>query len=115
MSNNTQQISLTEAIDLTSRYRNLRPANFFISETFEADAIRALLAVPGCQYLRIYLGAKSDDSVVAVLAAADASEADILPAASDNVTAEATTGDGLLLEDGYRCPEYCPPPSALNS
>ncbi len=112
MSNN-HQITLQEAIDLTSSYRNSHPSDFFICETYEAVAIQALLAVPGCARLRIYLGRKQDNTVVTVLVAADSNDADILPPLV--ATADEGSGSGgVVLEDGYRCPESCPPKSQLN-
>lgn len=115
MSNN-QHISLPEAVTLTTSYRNNRPADFFISETFDAANVQQILVQPDCQYLRIYLGRKADQSVVAVLVGADSQQADILPS-SEAVPAEAAVADnanGVILEDGYRCPEFCPKPSPLN-
>ena len=116
MSNN-HQISLQEAIDLTTGYRNNHPSDFFICETYEAGAIQALLAVPGCESLRIYLGRKGDNSVVTVLVAVNTNNEDILPVSHPATGEREAPGDGggVLLEDGYRCPEFCPPKSVLNS
>ena len=114
MSTTNHQISLQQAIDMTTRYRANRPANLPLCETFELGAVQQLLAITGCQYLRIYYGMKDNAEVDAILVAADADGADILPA--ENATASAlTTDDPTLLEDGYRCPQNCPPPSSLNS
>jgi hypothetical protein len=110
--NNNHEISLQQAIDMTTLYRANRPSNFPICETFEKEAINKLLAEDGCAYLRIYYGMKENKEVDAILVAANASEEDILPPAS---TAAATAGDGVILEDGYRCPQACPPPSPLNT
>lgn len=114
MSNNNQHISLQEAIELTTRYRANRPADFFISETFDASNIQELLAEPDCQCLRIYLGRKPDDTVVAILVAANSRDQDILPS-SQITAANETSPVAVILEDGYRCPEFCPPHSPLNS
>lgn len=111
MSNQHQHITLTEAIDLTTRYRATRPDDFFICETFDAADVRQLLDERGCAFLRIYLGRKDDNTVVAVLVGADEEEIDILPSVS-SITEE--TGSGTILEDGFRCPQFCPPPSPLN-
>ncbi len=112
MSNNNQHISLQEAIELTTRYRANRPADFFISETFEASNLQELLNEPDCQCLRIYLGRKPDNSVVALLVGVNSRDQDILPSA-DTDAAAAGTG-GVILEDGTRCPEFCPTHSPLN-
>jgi len=103
------EISLQQAIDMTTLYRENRPANFPICETFEKDAINTLLAVTGCAFLRIYYGMKADGLVDAIMVAANADGEDILPAA-----AAVTGGDAVILEDGYRCPDDCPAPSPLN-
>lgn len=113
MSNQHQHITLSEAIDLTTRFRATRPSDFFICETFEGDAVRQLLDEPGCAFLRIYLGRKSDGSVVAVLVEADNEERDILPSGNGNAES-AGPNEGTMLEDGFRCPQFCPPPSPLN-
>jgi len=110
MSATNHEISLQEAIDMTTLYRQNRPSNFPICESFEASAIALLLATPGCAYMRIYYGMKPDQSVDAILVAADADGADLLPP----LTASAATDDPPVLEDGYRCPPGCPPPSPLN-
>lgn len=110
--NNNHEISLQQAIDMTTLYRANRPANFPICETFEKDAINKLLAEDGCAYLRIYYGMKENMEVDAILVAADAAEEDMLPAGN----AIATSGtDDVILEDGYRCPQACPAPSPLNT
>jgi len=50
--------------------------------------------------------------VDAVLVAANADQEDMLPPGS----ALATSGtDDIILDDGYRCPQDCPPPSPLNT
>lgn len=107
------EISLQQAIDMTSQYRQKRPPDFPICETFEKDAINTLLSVAGCAFLRIYYGMKADGLVDAILVAADASGKDLLPAASPS--AAVTTDEPVILEDGYRCPDDCPVASALNS
>jgi hypothetical protein len=106
------EISLQTAIDMTSRYRGKRPINFPICETFEKAAIQKLLDTTGCASFRIYYGMKADDRVDAILVAADAEGKDILP----NLAADAGgTDDPVILEDGYRCPDLCPPGSPINS
>jgi|SRR6185437_753765 len=110
--NNNHEISLQQAIDMTTLYRANRPANFPICETFEKEAIFKLLAEDGCAYLRIYYGMKENMEVDAVLVAANADQEDMLPPGS----ALATSGtDDIILDDGYRCPQDCPPPSPLNT
>jgi hypothetical protein len=110
-SNNTHEISLQTAIDMTTLYRQNRPSNFPICETFEREAIDRLLSTEGCAFLRIYYGMKEGLQADAILVAANLQGEDILPAESD---VQMSTTDPLILEDGYRCPQACPPPSSLN-
>jgi len=109
--NNNHEISLQTAIDMTTLYRANQPANFPICETFETGAINKLLATEGCQYLRIYYGMKGNMEADAILVAVNAAGEDMLPAGS---TGAFLTADPIILEDGYRCPDACPPPSPLN-
>ncbi|MGH2565037.1 MAG: hypothetical protein ACRDE8_00515 [Ginsengibacter sp.] len=111
ITNNSHEISLQTAIDMTTLYRANRPSNFPICETFEIDAINKLLATGGCSFLRIYYGMKESLLVDAILVAANDEGKDILPASSSITLA---TNDPLILEDGYRCPDACPPSSPLN-
>lgn len=105
MENTNNQISLQEAIDMTTNYRANRPTNFPYCETFNADAINSLLALEGCTSIRIYLGMKEDENVDLILVAVNAHGEDILP----NAANAAVTGDGgIIIEDGYRCPPGCP-------
>jgi hypothetical protein len=111
---NNHEISLQQAIDMTTRYRANKPANAPICETFEIAAINQLTAVAGCAYLRIYYGMKENMDIDAILVAANADNEDILPSQTGN-SVIAGTGDPLILEDGFRCPPDCPPQSPLNS
>jgi hypothetical protein len=110
---NDHQITLQQAIDMTTRYRQNKPANAPICETFNMTAVNQLLAVSGCAYLRIYYGMKENMEIDAILVAADANGEDILP--SQTAAAFDETGNPVILEDGYRCPPDCPPQSPLNS
>jgi hypothetical protein len=108
----THQISLEEAIELTTRYRNNPVADMPLSETFAKDSIGALIGQPSCHSFRIYLGRKADNSICSVLVAANAQGHDILPPPQANFT---TAGDeGIILEDAIKCPPVCPPESPLN-
>lgn len=106
------QITLQEAIDLTTRFRNNPGQDMPLSETFDAASVRALLNQSGCQSFRVYLGRKSDNRICSVLVAADDNGQDILPPSQF----KSSTGDddGIILEDAFQCPPACPPPSPLN-
>jgi hypothetical protein len=106
-------ISLGEAMVLTTRFRNNRPANMPLSETFDKSSVLQMLQVSNATSLRLYLGQKENGDICNVLVAADEEGNDILPPPA---TAGLTEGDDdvLILEDSFRCPELCPPPSPLN-
>jgi hypothetical protein len=95
---------------MTTRYRANRPVNFPICETFGLEAINKLISTTGCASLRIYYGMKEDNQVDAILVAVNAAGEDILP----NLTLTGT-GDPVILEDSFRCPDDCPPESTLNT
>ena len=98
---------------MTTLYRQNKPANAPICETFEKEAIDQLLSATGCAYLRIYYGMKENVDIDAILVAVNADNEDILPSALDEDAVN--SGDAIILEDGYRCPPDCPPKSVLNS
>jgi len=110
---NNHEITLQQAIAMTTLYRANKPSNAPICETFEIAAINELAAVAGCAYLRIYYGMKENMDIDAILVAANADGEDILP--SETANSIVKSGDPVILEDGYRCPPDCPPRSALNS
>jgi len=105
-------ISLGVAIELTTRYRENRPDNFPICETFDKESVNLMLSHENAVSLRIYMGEKANGQVCTVLCAADVNGNDILPP-SDG-TNLAGEDDAIILEDATRCPELCPPPSPLN-
>ena len=112
----SQFISLQQAIDMTTLYRQqkeniLEPAykNQNIQprcETFDRATLDTLLAKPDCVSIRIYYGMDASLKVHAILVAVDNKGNDILPASG--------MGGMDIVEDGQRCPVDCPPPSPLN-
>lgn len=109
------QITLEQAIELTTRYRNNPVADMALSETFEAASVSAMLNQPGCQSMRIYLGRKADNSICSVLVAADAEGHDILPPITSQQSSGNGDDEGIILEDAFRCPPVCAEPSPLNN
>ncbi len=113
-------IPLSQAIEMTRRFREekelilipeLRDMGILpICEAFDRGAFEALLAKPGCASIRTYLGMDPDLKVRLISVAVDAKGNDILPSGAG---ASAQTGDDIV-EDGFRCPTTCPPPSPLN-
>lgn len=109
---NNHEISLQTAIDMTTRYRANRPSNFPICETFEKEVIQRVLDTTSCASFRVYYGMRENQNVSAILVAADAEGNDLLPSA---LTIEKGTDDPVIIDDGYRCPDLCPPDSPINS
>ena len=113
------EISLETAIEMTTIYRAqkeaiLEPAHqnqnlLAISETFDATAIRKVLDQTGCASMRIYYGMDKDLKVHAIIVGVNESDEDMLPGVN-----LAGGEEDVILEDAYRCPTHCPPPSPLN-
>ena len=107
-------ISLQSAIDMTTRFRNekeniltqsMRGQNILpICETFDRSVFDTLLAQSGCQAIRVYFSMDSLLKVKVVIVGVNSSKADIL-----------TPSNEKIAEEGQRCPDICPPSSALNS
>jgi hypothetical protein len=114
-------ISLQQAIDMTTRYRQNKgsvvdPAFpgadiLSICDTINKDALAALLAKPECAAIRLYYGMNEDLTIRPILVAVNKNNEDILPAIGVDA---ATVGEDIV-DDALRCPTYCPPPSPLNS
>jgi hypothetical protein len=112
-------ISLQEAVDMTTQYRNQKEAILIparqnqnvlpLNETFSRGEIDQLLAKPGCTGIRIYFGMKPDFKVYTILVAVDSQNRDILPPSIKSMGVV----DDDVLERGTRCPPDCPPPSPL--
>jgi hypothetical protein len=116
-------ISLQQAIDMTTRYRQnqntvIDPA-FSGSDilancdTFDKAAIETLLAKPGCSAIRLYYGMNDGLQVRPILVAVNKDNEDMLPSGSGIVDINAIGED--IVDDTLRCPPVCPPPSLLNS
>ncbi|RYE17735.1 MAG: hypothetical protein EOP51_23350 [Sphingobacteriales bacterium] len=96
-----------QILDAGMQGRDILP----LSETFNRQAIDALLAVPGCAGLRIYPGMDEDKKVHAIMVPVNEANEDMLPVSA----ASAAGADDPIVEMGQRCPFYCPPASKLNS
>ena len=108
--NRNHEISLQTAIEMTRLYRANRPANFPLSESFEISAVQKLLSTEGAAFLRVYYGMKENKEVDAILVAANAEGEDILPSTT---TLGSSSEEPVIIEDGFRCPEFCPGDSPL--
>jgi hypothetical protein len=131
-------ISLTDASALTTGYRKERTTltreisdtNYLVNnfnlpnaESFNRDAIIALLNQKGAEGVRIYLGRDAKGLIRMVLAAVDSTGNDITTVSREvsantgfiqGAYAGSTTKDAVLLESGQRCPTLCGAQSPLN-
>lgn len=118
-----QFISLQEAIDMTSLYRdnreNILKTDYQdqdilpLSETFERAPFDTVLAKNGCTSLRIYYGMSEDLKIHAIIVGVDDNGDDMLPSENDIVNDEEFEDEDII-EKGARCPDICPAGSPLN-
>lgn len=112
-------IPLQQAIEMTTRYRDERssivaPAHLNQdilpnSESFDVASVLAVINQPGCVSIRIYYGMSRDLKVHAIIVGVNNMDEDMLTVSGINMV------DPPILEEGIRCPQQCPPPSALNT
>lgn len=115
----TQQISLNDAADMTTRFRNNKStvlnssysSVLCDSETFNIEDVRTLLETSGAAGMRIYYGMDENYNVHAIMVAVDEEGNDILPEENSSIT----TDPIVIIEQGIRCPPTCPDSSPLNS
>ncbi|HEY0058264.1 MAG TPA: hypothetical protein VGB56_03955 [Flavisolibacter sp.] len=110
-------ISLEEARRMTAALRKggeliLNPAHKGLNiiptcETFDREAFDALLSQPDCVSIRIYHGMDEKLKVHTIAVGVNSKNEDILPPAEAGVKA-------IIVENGVRCPDNCPPPSSIN-
>lgn len=116
-------ITPAQAKKLTHNFRHNRermvrdefhgPRTLPLCETFDRKAFDDLLAQPGCTSIRFYFGMDEGREVKLIAVGVNEKGQDILPDA--NRTADFSTETGMIVEDGARCPEYCPEDSYLNT
>jgi len=115
-------ISLDDAKKMTKKFREdkdkivkdeYKGKNLLcICESFDRAAFDQLLQREDCKGIRIYYGMKQDDHQVhAIIVGFDAEGKDILPTA--NIAMDST--NPIIVENGGKCPDDCPPPSDLNT
>jgi hypothetical protein len=115
-------ISLTTAIEMTTRFRNHRESilkteyenqNILpFSETFDKTAFDVLLGESGVKGLRIYYGMDENLKIHTIIVGVNENNEDILPSSALAPTEEE---EPSIVENGTRCPELCPTPSPLTS
>jgi hypothetical protein len=107
------QISLEEGIEMITRYKDNRDrmlnSNYqmtilTLSETFEKSDIEVLIHQSECQKLRAYLGMDPDNNIRMIMVGVNGENEDIL-----------NEGEEIIIENGERCPDVCPPNSAINT
>jgi len=112
----SHSISLEVAVEMTTLYRENRPAILkpeystdilALNESFNKEDVLSLLEENGCAGLRIYYGMSPDLNIHAILVGVNEAGEDILP--------DEKMLDAIILEDSRRCPVECPPDSVLNS
>ncbi len=107
-------ISLQEAVEMTSRYRKekdsiLKPEYagkdvLPIAETFDKSAFEELVREKGCVSIRAYLGMDENKNIRLIFVGVNDKDEDILP-----------DQGGAIMEYGSRCPPQCGKKSPLNS
>jgi hypothetical protein len=115
---NNPFISLQQAIDMTTRYREnmtgvIDPSYadrgvLCISDTFDKAAIQTLIDKTDCASLRLYYGMNADLQIRPIMVAVNRNNEDILPTLNIGAVSED------IVDDTIRCPPICPPPSPLN-
>lgn len=116
---NTHFISLQKAVEMTEKFSENRETVFGpefkgrdilpFSETFNRQAIDQLLSAADCAGMRICYGMDEDLKIHAILVAVNAANEDLLPSETTLVK-----DDGkVIIEEGQRCPDLCPPSSPL--
>jgi hypothetical protein len=109
----TNFISLQDARDMATAYRNQKETMLKtnlqnqgilpICETFGRAAFDTILGDSAVQKIRIYL-CLINNKVRIMAVGVDANDEDMLPSGTED----------KIIEEGQRCPDICPPPSALN-
>lgn len=115
----SHQISLQEAIEFTTTYRNekkqILKAEYAstdilpISETFDKSAFEELIYQPGCVKIRAYFGMDENKNVRLVFVGVNDKNQDLLPLKNT----ESGAGGPTIQERGQRCPPICPDGSPL--
>lgn len=109
----SHQITLKQAIELTTHYRKEKDQilkteyaeknTLAISETFNRTAFEELLSQPGCVSIRAYYGMDENKNVKLLFVGVNANNEDMLPAEGSNA------GGATIQDVGQRCPPVCPP------
>ena len=114
-------ISLDEAKEMTKKFRQDKDTivkdqykgKHLVPdcESFDRAAFDAVLRREDCKGIRIYYGMKETPHVHAIIVGFDENGKDILPQSGSIMDST----DATIIENGNACPNYCPPPSDLNT
>jgi hypothetical protein len=99
--NEDHSISLAEASELTSNYRNAQTDDYIKAEYFGKNAVLDLLSQDACVGMRIYYGQDTAGVKKLVLVGVDGNGNDLV--------------NGVILDKGFPCPMYCSSSNSLNS
>ncbi len=99
--NEGEFVTLNDASRWTANYRNTIQPGDVIAEFLGKEKILELLSQEGCVGIRFYYAINDSGEKILVLAGADSNENDM--------------ENGLILENGYPCPPFCPKKNLLNS
>jgi D-lyxose ketol-isomerase len=105
-------ITLEKAKEFTQRYRtslpNMLTSDFngalSFSETFDADAIKAILDQPGCVSFRSYFGMNEDNKVCVIFVGVNENNEDMVGPLKG-------AENDIIVEYGSWCPPFCSPNS----
>lgn len=81
-------------------------------ETFERDAFDQMLSQDGCTSVRIYFGMGTDDKIHAIIVGVDKDGHDMVRTSTTSMAMDST--NDIIIENGARCPDDCPPDTGLN-
>lgn len=99
--NEPHSISLSEAAQMTKRYRDSVSTGTTIAHCFGKDAIQAILDQTACVGLRLYYGLDSNGAKQIIAVGVDSNGNDLY--------------EGLLAERTIPCPQSCSSANPLNS
>ena len=100
-SNTDHSISLSDAAELTRKYRKTAGSNAVLATAFKKETVAQILEQKDCIGLRIYYGKKDNGDPTLILVGINSKDNDIT--------------DGILAEFGAQCPPWCPESNDLNS
>lgn len=108
-----EKISKSKARKWVDNYKkkHSKDKNYLSSMLFDKKIVMSMLNEDKCVSLRVYNSMDDAGNLHFVLAGADEKGNPILPKEDEYTTRtaeESADGDPILVEDGERCPPYCP-------